>query len=156
MQRFTRAQHTNVTLSKILKSSPVNISKGIVPLRILNLFLTTPITRSTWIRTCAMWRLYSSSKGDNWGFPLVNAGIFTWAPRHPTLSRMSNPLSARIISPGLILFRNPECSVMYLSLVRPVHALLYMMWSLEGWCLLEILLCYDSYKKNKFHFVLWY
>ena len=59
---------------------------------------------------------------ESWVFPLVKLEILASAHIIPTLSGISNPLSARNTFPGNSLFWNPLCSLMYLSLVRPTHA----------------------------------
>lgn len=38
-----------------------------------------PITRSTWILTCAIPLVFSTSTGSSWSFPFINAGITSCA-----------------------------------------------------------------------------
>ena len=52
----------------------------------------------------------------------MKAGINSLAYFKPTLSAIVNPLSAITMSPGSNWSRNPECSVRYLSEVRPPQA----------------------------------
>ena len=45
--------------------------------RIVYFLRKSPITRSTWILTCAIPLVLSTSTGSSCSFPLVNAGIMT-------------------------------------------------------------------------------
>ena len=58
---------------------------------------------------------------------------------------MSNPLSARTVSPGTRFLRREQCSVMYLSLVRPPHPSEIKL--TVPWGVIPIK-CYDAYIVN--------
>ena len=119
-----RAQHTYTILSKsgLVSSREIRKSIGCVSLIIEYFFLMFPITRSTCIRTLAIFLVCSTSIPVSWDFPLVNAGVLMVEQREPTESLMSNPLSARIKSPGTRCERREQCSVRNLSLVLPPHS----------------------------------
>ena len=57
-----------------------------------------PITRSTFIRTLATLLVFSTSCCLNCFWPLVKAGIASWAPYVPSVSDILNPRSAMITS----------------------------------------------------------
>ena len=53
----------------------------------------------------------------------MNSGILTSAQHNPTLSKMSNPRSAKTISPGRSFDKSPQFSVTNLSDTRPPYPL---------------------------------
>ena len=72
---------------------------GMVPWRIVYLFLSRPITRSTWIRTDYIFLEASTSLPPSCRFPLVKAGMMSWDPVMVAKSSCRvNPQSARIWS----------------------------------------------------------
>ena len=127
---LTRAQQTYTILSNGV-AGDVKKSIGCVALRSENFFRIFPITRSMWIRTLAIFLVSSTSLPESWVsstsipeswlLPLVKAGILRVEQYEPTESLISNPLSARTVSPGTRLLSREQCSVMYLSLVLPPH-----------------------------------
>lgn len=119
--KFVNEQQT-VTISSTRDSFPSLLCKksiGSVSCKIVHVLRTRPITLSTCIRTDAIFLVDSTSNGESWLLPCVNAGISTSAHTSPTLSDISKPLSAKTTSPGKSLDRRPHFSVMFLSLALP-------------------------------------
>lgn len=76
-QILHKAQQTLTILSRDVSSPGIVVWQreiGIVLCKIVYLFLTRPMTRSTWIRTAASPLVVSSSLGCSCCFPLVKAG----------------------------------------------------------------------------------
>ena len=90
--------------------------------KIVYVLRKSPITRSTWILTCAIPLVFSTSIGSSCSFPFVNAGITSCAYFRATPSWIVNPLSAITKSPESNLSRKPQFSVRCLSEVRPPQA----------------------------------
>ncbi len=126
MHKLVYAQHTRIVLSiKSVLCLYVVLKKSIGKtfFNIVYFCLTFPITRSICIRTLAIILVSSTSIADSCVFPLVKACFLRLACIVPTESEMSNPRSAKNISPGSKLYSKPQCSVRYLSLTRLPHAL---------------------------------
>ena len=90
-------------------------------------FFSLPMALSTCIRKRAIFLVLSISDADKcFPFPqahlLVNGGMINLALFFRRRSRIRNPLSAIISSPGRIRFRNPDSLVIYLSDTLPPHS----------------------------------
>ena len=82
----------------------------------------SPITRSTWILTCAIPLVFSPSIRSSYSFPFVNAGITSCACFRATPSRTVNLLSAINKSPRSNFSSKPQFSVRCSSEVHPPQA----------------------------------
>ena len=73
---LTRAHETSTILSKVVSSEDMTKSMGCVQLSIEYMYFlrTFPITRSTCIRTLAMFLVCSTATGSNCFLPFVKAG----------------------------------------------------------------------------------
>ena len=113
---LTRAQQTVATIliSDLSFDSIFRKAFGRIPCKMVYLFRTKPITRSTWMRTFANFCVASTSLGESWRRPLVKAGIFT--------SAHINPRSASTMSPGSSFSNKLQWSVKNLSLAFPPQA----------------------------------
>ena len=83
------------------------------------LVLSKPITCSTWILTFPTFFEYSTSCRESCCLLLVKDGITSLPPRRVISLSMSKPRSAKIRSPGSMRFKNPQLTVMHLSVARP-------------------------------------
>ena len=113
--KFVNEQQT-VTISSTRGSFPSLLCKksiSSVSCRIVYLLRTRPTTLSTCIRTDAIFLVDSTSNGESWILPFVNAGIFTSIHISPTLSDISKHLSAKTTPPGKSLDRRPPFSVFF-------------------------------------------
>ena len=107
-QILQRAQQTFTILSREVGcpwAAAWHRDNGMVVWRMVYLFLTRPLTLSTWILTAASPLVASGSSGCSCCLPLVNAGILNCAQNRPTVSLTLKPLSARMTSPGDSLSR---------------------------------------------------
>ena len=98
---------------------------GMVPWRIVYLFLSRPITRSTWIRTDDIFLEASTSWPPSCSFPLVKAGMMSWDPVMGAKSSCRvNPRSARIWSEWYwrLLDRKPDSLTSSTSETLPPQA----------------------------------
>lgn len=116
-QKFVRAQHTVVILSMLgtFSSSEIKKSIGTVPYfkQVQSLFQHV-FEREQYFVYFLLQRLITD-------FPFKKAGILTSAHISPTLPEMSKPLSANTTSPGINLRRNPQSSIINLSLALPPY-----------------------------------
>ena len=125
-ETLVRAHATLTILSNVVKVQLSSFCKkviGIVLSSTVYFCRTMPITLSTWIRTEAKTLDVSTSEALSCCFPFVKAGILSSALQNATESEMVNPRSASIRSPGKMLFKKPQFSVKYTSLVLPPHPL---------------------------------
>ena len=91
---------------------------GIVVFKILG-FFRRPITRSTWILSCAICLDMSVSLTVICFFPLVNAGMRSTAPLVASSSSIKKPRSANAQSSWVSLSRKPDFRVISLSEALP-------------------------------------
>ena len=114
---YTTWRNCNQKLNRILSCFRKAI--GSLLCRIVYLFFSRPISRSTWIRTLERRLDSSTSFTKNCFFPLVNEGISNFAPYNTRSSLMVKARSARITSPFSSLSRKPQLLVIHQSHARP-------------------------------------
>lgn len=108
--------------------------------------LVCPITRSTWILTEAKPLVAPTSSALRYIFPFVKAGICKLTAYKPTVYPTLKPHSAKIKSPGVILSKNPQCSVISFWLTLPPNPLDMKDMVSCGVNQLSTSWCYDIYR----------
>ena len=101
-----------------------------------------PILLSTWMHNSAILLVFSTY----WHLHSNRGGTFTRIHLATTISWISNPLSAIIVSPGSSISNRPDRSVIFLSDILPPHASDTMLTSPVG--VHPITRCYDFYVAN--------
>ena len=140
-QRLTSPQQTLIIrsimgtwTSGFPRGLHIRTSTGKVFSRIVYFLRKSPINHSTWILTCAIPLVFSTSTGFSWSFPLVNAGIASCACFTETPSWMVNPCLPllNLQEPTFQASHNFQLGVC-LRCVHP-RLLRQMRCNLEGWC----------------------
>ena len=107
-------QHTNTTLS--INGTPSSLEVN----RLCSTFKSILLTNNTnYAFDMTMYICNMPCLINLYSRKLVKAGIDTWGQNIPTVSSISNPQSAEIVSPGIKLFNGPQFSVRCLSLTLP-------------------------------------
>lgn len=122
--QLSSSQHTTAFLSTGVRppASTLSISFGRQPFKIVYLFVTSPITRTTRIRTFASLRVDSTSTLHSCSLHFVKRGICSIGQHSPKLLTIRNPISACTPSPYSSRRGMPLGSLMHLSLARPPYA----------------------------------